>query len=130
MTDANQDAIEAAARALYALNPIELAGEHIDGFKVSPNVIASWDDFAEWADPDPRDSYRAEARASIAAYLAARAAKGWREMPREPTAGMREAAGAQAMKINPAKDDDWRAVAFDSLSIYRAMFDAAGGGDG
>lgn len=120
MTDTmHQDAVEAAARAIH-----ERGEEALPARTRLPWAQAS---------APVRSARLADAQAAIAAYLAHRAEAGWRMMPREPTREMVKAAGAQAMKINPAEDDDWRAVAFDSLSIYRAMFDAnaaAGGGDG
>lgn len=115
MPDLNTEALEAAARAIWSVSFENARDDN------------AWEAIAE----ETRVGVREEARRAITAYLAARAEQGFREMPREPTREMVKAAGAQAMKINPAEDDDWRAVAFDSLSIYRAMFDAkTHGGEG
>jgi len=67
-----------------------------------------------------------EARFFTDAYLSRLSELGYVVVPREPTPAMVAACGKTAQKINPAlKAGDYKSIAFDGLSIYRAMIAAS-----
>lgn len=103
---------------------IAAAAEIIHGYSQSRQRVLRHTQL-EAAPETVRLARLADAEGAITAYLAAMAERGFQMMPREPSSAMLKAAGDTAFRINPAMEGDGaKAVAFDSLSIYRAMFDA------
>lgn len=80
---AKETTIEAAAKAIYDLEPMFCAGEYVDGFKVSPDGELTWRQIVEMAnefDDDPVLPYatrvkdcRDQARAALQAIGSATA---------------------------------------------------------
>lgn len=63
--------IEAAARALYELNPYEEGPEYLDGMPINGRTkphIYSWDELLELAEP-VQDEFREMARVALTAAL-------------------------------------------------------------
>lgn len=76
--------------------------------------------FADWC--HGIGTVRQQAHAALAALDAA----GFVLVPKEPTTAAREVALATATKFNPGRSEDHiKAVAFDAVSIYRAMLAAS-----
>lgn len=92
------EALERAAEAIHAVNPMVEGGEYVDGFKVSPDQPLRWSDVVEGY-PLVAEEMRSLARAALLAFL------------EKDNAEIRTAM-ARAMRFSECDEDDW-----DSLNL-------------
>ena len=131
-TQAERDALEAAARAAYDAAPIVFGSWTLPTRGTESNVSTaplSWDEVQADAKTGDkvcadvvRDTY-ARANAAIKVHLSALEARGMRVMPREATEAMNDAAKRVCISAHSEMDGEY--LDFGADAIWRAMFDAA-----